>query len=262
MIRFLKTGISAEQDAADIAKVRQTVEAILADIEKRGDEAVREYSRKFDNWDPPAFELSAAQIQACVKAMSPRDVDDIRFAQAQIRNFAQIQKEALRDVEVETLPGRDPGPPEHPGEQRRLLRAGRQVSAARFGAHDHPHREGRRREAGHRLRAAVPGQAGAGHRHRHASGRRGRDLLPGRRAGDRRDGDRHGLDHGLRHGGRPGQRLRGRGQAAAGRPRRASICSPGPRRRWSSPTTAATRRCAPPICSGRPSTARPRRRSC
>ncbi len=105
MIRFLKTGISAEQDAADVAKVRQTVEAILADIEKRGDEAVREYSRKFDNWDPPAFELSAAQIQACVEAMSPREVDDIRFAQAQIRNFAQIQKDALKDVEVETLPG-------------------------------------------------------------------------------------------------------------------------------------------------------------
>jgi sulfopropanediol 3-dehydrogenase len=105
MIRSLKSGISAEQDAADVAKVRQTVEAILADIEKRGDDAVREYSRKFDSWDPPAFELSGAQIQACVDAMAPREVDDIRFAQAQIRNFAQIQKDALKDVEVETLPG-------------------------------------------------------------------------------------------------------------------------------------------------------------
>ncbi|MCC7546351.1 MAG: histidinol dehydrogenase [Burkholderiales bacterium] len=105
MVRFLKSGISAEQDAADIAKVRQTVEAILADIEKRGDEAVREYSRKFDNWDPPSFKLSDAEVQACIKAMSPRDVDDIKFAQTQIRNFAQIQKDALKDVEVETLPG-------------------------------------------------------------------------------------------------------------------------------------------------------------
>jgi sulfopropanediol 3-dehydrogenase len=105
MIRHLKAGISAEQDAADIAKVRQTVEGILADIEKRGDEAVREYSRKFDNWDPPSFKLSEAEIQACVKSMSARDVDDIKFAQAQIRNFAQIQKDALKDVEVETLPG-------------------------------------------------------------------------------------------------------------------------------------------------------------
>jgi sulfopropanediol 3-dehydrogenase len=105
MVRYLKSGITAERDAADTAKVRATVEGILADIEKRGDEAVRDYSRKFDNWDPPSFKLSSAEIQACVNAMSPRDVDDIKFAQAQIRNFAQIQKEALRDVEVETLPG-------------------------------------------------------------------------------------------------------------------------------------------------------------
>src|SRR3954453_4031159 len=105
MVRILKSGITAEQDAADAAKVRQTVEGILADIEKRGDEAVREYSRRFDNWDPPAFRLSGAEIAACVGALPARDVDDIKFAQAQIRNFAQIQKDALRDVEVETLPG-------------------------------------------------------------------------------------------------------------------------------------------------------------
>jgi len=105
MVRHLKTGISAEQDAADTAKVRAIVEGILADIEQRGDEAVREYSRKFDSWDPPTFKLSATEIQSCIHAMSPRDVDDIRFAQTQIRNFAQIQKDALRDVEVETLPG-------------------------------------------------------------------------------------------------------------------------------------------------------------
>src|SRR5262245_43628521 len=98
MIRYLKTGVSAEQDAADVAKVRQAVQAILGDIEKRGDDAVREYSRKFDNWDPPAFQLTAAQIEACIQAMSPRDIDDIRFAQTQIRNFAQIQKDALKDV--------------------------------------------------------------------------------------------------------------------------------------------------------------------
>src|SRR5262245_41098763 len=105
MVRFLKRGISAEQDAAESAKVRATVEAILADIEKRGDEAVREYSRKFDNWDPPELRLSDAQVETCIKTMSARDIDDIRFAQTQIRNFAQIQKAALHDVEVETLPG-------------------------------------------------------------------------------------------------------------------------------------------------------------
>ena len=105
MIRFLKTGITAERDAADIAKVRATVETILADIERRGDEAVREYSKKFDNWDPPSFKLSEREIQGCIEAMSPRDIDDIKFAQTQIRNFAQIQRDALKDVEVETLPG-------------------------------------------------------------------------------------------------------------------------------------------------------------
>src|SRR5690349_4041057 len=105
MVRFLKTGITAEQDAADIAKVRVTVEGILADIEKSGDEAVREYSRKFDNWDPPSFRMSNAEIDACVKALPARNVEDIEFAQTQIRNFAQIQKDALRDVEIETLPG-------------------------------------------------------------------------------------------------------------------------------------------------------------
>jgi sulfopropanediol 3-dehydrogenase len=105
MVRFLKTGITAEQDAADIAKVRSTVEGILADIEKRGDAAVREYSRKFDNWDPPSLRMSEAEIDACVNALPARNVEDIKFAQSQIRNFAQIQKDALRDVEVETLPG-------------------------------------------------------------------------------------------------------------------------------------------------------------
>jgi sulfopropanediol 3-dehydrogenase len=105
MIRFLKTGITAERDAADIAKVRATVETILADIESRGDEAVREYSKKFDNWDPPSFKLSEREVQGCIEAMSPRDIDDIKFAQTQIRNFAQIQRDALKDVEVETLPG-------------------------------------------------------------------------------------------------------------------------------------------------------------
>jgi sulfopropanediol 3-dehydrogenase len=105
MIRFLKTGITAERDAADIAKVRATVETILADIERRGDAAVREYSKKFDNWDPPSFKLSGSEIQSCIAAMSPRDIDDIKFAQTQIRNFAQIQRDSVKDVEVETLPG-------------------------------------------------------------------------------------------------------------------------------------------------------------
>jgi sulfopropanediol 3-dehydrogenase len=105
MVKFLKTGISAADDAAEQAKVRATVEAIIADVEKRGDAAVREYSEKFDRWSPTDFRLSPADIEASIAAMHPRDVEDIRFAQEQIRNFAKIQRDALRDVEVETLPG-------------------------------------------------------------------------------------------------------------------------------------------------------------
>ena len=105
MAIFLKTGISAEQDAADIAKVRKTVEDILADIEKHGDAAVRELSKKFDNWSPENFRMSKGEIEDCVRQLPKQVVDDIKFAQEQIRNFAQIQRDALRDVEVETLPG-------------------------------------------------------------------------------------------------------------------------------------------------------------
>ena len=105
MAIFLKKGISAEQDAADIVKVRKTVEDILADIESRGDQAVREMSKKFDNWSPEDFRMSRGEIEDCVRQLPKQVVDDIKFAQEQIRNFAQIQRDALRDVEVETLPG-------------------------------------------------------------------------------------------------------------------------------------------------------------
>jgi len=105
MAIWLKKGISAEEDAAQVSAVRKTVEQILADIEQRGDEAVRELSLKFDNWDPKEFRLTRAQIDECVKSLPKQVIDDIKFAQQQIRNFAQIQRDALREVEVETLPG-------------------------------------------------------------------------------------------------------------------------------------------------------------
>ncbi|MBN8507814.1 MAG: histidinol dehydrogenase [Burkholderiales bacterium] len=105
MIRHLKTGRTAEQSAQDAAKVRDTVAGILADIGNHGDAAVRELSQRFDQWAPESFRLSEAEIDACVRALTPGQLDDIRFAQAQIRRFAQVHKEALRDVEVETLPG-------------------------------------------------------------------------------------------------------------------------------------------------------------
>ena len=104
-IEFLKTGIDADAaDEAD-ARVRETVEGILADVRQRGDEAVRELSEQFDKWSPASFRLSDAQVKELVDSLPQQTIDDIKFAQAQVRNFAQIQKGALRDVEVETLPG-------------------------------------------------------------------------------------------------------------------------------------------------------------
>lgn len=105
MVRLLKAGVSQEKAAADDAKVRQTVETVLAEISQRGDTAVREYSTRFDNWSPASFRMSEVEIQACLAALSPEVIDDIKFAQSQIRNFAQIQRDSMREVEVETLPG-------------------------------------------------------------------------------------------------------------------------------------------------------------
>ena len=105
MIRFLKHGRSADDAASDDAKVRATVEAILADIGKRGDVATREYSTKFDKWSPASFRLTKPEIADCYKQLPQQAIDDIRFAQTQVRRFAEIQRAALQDVEVETLPG-------------------------------------------------------------------------------------------------------------------------------------------------------------
>ncbi|MHC6800789.1 histidinol dehydrogenase [Vibrio antiquarius] len=105
MARILKNGITEEASASNDAKVRQIVENILADIESKGNSAVRELSEKFDNWSPEQFRLSEEQIQACVDALDESTRHDIEFAQQQVRNFAQIQRDSLKDVEVETMPG-------------------------------------------------------------------------------------------------------------------------------------------------------------
>ena len=105
MARWLKTGISAGEKADADAKVRGIVEGLLADIAARGDAAVREYSQKFDKWDRADYRLTDQEIQACLDQLTGQDLADIRFAQAQVRNFAEHQKAALRDIEVETLPG-------------------------------------------------------------------------------------------------------------------------------------------------------------
>jgi len=105
VIKVIKSGIDADVAADMDAKVKATVEATLKDIETRGDAAVRELSEKFDNWSPESFRLSEEDIQAAMSRLPEHTIDDIKFAQAQIRKFAEIQKAALRDVEEETYPG-------------------------------------------------------------------------------------------------------------------------------------------------------------
>ena len=105
MIRTLKTGRTQEAKAEASAEVRAAVESILADVAERGDEAVRRYSESFDGWTPESFVLTEREIEACVASVPEQTVEDIRFAQEQIRGFALAQRAALTDVEVETLPG-------------------------------------------------------------------------------------------------------------------------------------------------------------
>jgi sulfopropanediol 3-dehydrogenase len=105
MATYLTTGKAAEEKAAEDAKVRETVERALDDIAKRGDEAVREMSVRFDKWDRDDYRLSQAEIDDCIGQLTQQDLEDIRFAQAQVRNFAEHQKSCLKDLEVETLPG-------------------------------------------------------------------------------------------------------------------------------------------------------------
>ena len=105
MARWLKRGMDAGAIKAADAKVRETVESILADIDARKDQAVKDLSKKFDEWAPADFKLSAHEIERAIAQVPQRDLDDIKFAQAQVRNFAQKQKETMHDLEVETLPG-------------------------------------------------------------------------------------------------------------------------------------------------------------
>jgi len=105
MPRWLKRGMDASAIKAADAKVRETVEGILAQVDARKDAAIRELSEKFDKWSPKDFKLSAQEVERAIAQVRKRDLDDIKFAQAQVRNFAQKQKETMRDLEVETLPG-------------------------------------------------------------------------------------------------------------------------------------------------------------
>jgi sulfopropanediol 3-dehydrogenase len=105
MENWIKRGQDETEVVAADRKVRDTVETILTDIAERGDAAVRELSVKFDKWDRDDYRLSEQEIEACLSQLSKRDIEDITFAQTQVRNFAQKQRESILDIEVETLPG-------------------------------------------------------------------------------------------------------------------------------------------------------------
>jgi len=105
MIRQIKAGQPAAVKAENSQQVRQTVETILAEISARGERAVREYSEKFDKWSPPRFRLAQTEIEDCVRSLPRQVIADIEFAQAQIRNFALAQRAAIKDTELQTLPG-------------------------------------------------------------------------------------------------------------------------------------------------------------
>ena len=105
MARYLKQGKPQNQRAEDDARIRQTVEALIENVEKNGDSAVRELSEQFDQWSPKSFFLNEQEIEHQLSRVSKRDLDDIRFAQKQVREFAEHQKRSLSDIEVETMPG-------------------------------------------------------------------------------------------------------------------------------------------------------------
>ena len=105
MAIWLKKAVSGDVRKEDDRKVRDAVEAILADIEQRGDEAVRAFSIRFDGWDRPDYRLSDSEIDQCIDSLDRQAIQDIEFAQKQVRNFAEEQRGAIRDIEVETVPG-------------------------------------------------------------------------------------------------------------------------------------------------------------
>ncbi|MEO0042706.1 MAG: histidinol dehydrogenase [Bacteroidota bacterium] len=102
---YIKKGITEADSFANQTKTRQVVEGILTDVQQHGDAAIRAISEKFDNWNPKSFRLSDTQIQAIISTIPENTIEDIKWAQAQVRRFAQIQKSTIHDIEIETIPG-------------------------------------------------------------------------------------------------------------------------------------------------------------
>ena len=167
MIHHLKTARSEEDRAEDDARVRATVEGILSDIETRGDAAVRELSEKFDKYSPEDFRLSDSEIEAAMQRVAPRDMEDIKFAQTQIRNFAEAQRASMTDIEVETMPGRGFGSQEHSGAICRLLCARWEIPNGRVRSYVGVDGFGRRRPTHRCFRSAAKRRAASRYRCRH-----------------------------------------------------------------------------------------------
>jgi sulfopropanediol 3-dehydrogenase len=171
-VQYLKSGKPAGERAEDDAKVRSIVSEALRDIEARGDAAVRDLATRFDGYTPASFRLSLDQIEALIAQVSPRDLDDIRFAQAQVRKFAQAQRASMQDIEVETLPGVILGHRNIPVQSVGCYVPRRQIPDGRQRAYVGADRRGRRRAAHHRQRPAGQRCAEPRHRRRDAHGRR------------------------------------------------------------------------------------------
>jgi len=105
MAKVLKAAVGKETVSAARAEVSDVVAGVIADIRVRGDEAVREYSKKFDNWAPENFKLTEEEIVRIISGVPAQVIDDIKAVQANVRAFAQLQKDSLQDFEVETMPG-------------------------------------------------------------------------------------------------------------------------------------------------------------
>src|SRR5215208_4386494 len=235
MARWLKRGRDPGAVAEDDAKISAAVEMMLVDIQARGDQAVRELSIRFDKWDRADYRLTDAEIRGCLSELSARDIEDIKFAQAQVRNFAEHQRAAMRDVEVETLPGVVLGHKHIPvqsigcyvpgGKYPLLASAHMSVITAKVAGVP-------------RIVTAAPSYQGR--------------SAPWRSARRRSRASTCWSGPAM-----PMWRRRSASSTAAS----ASTSSPARPRPSSSPTRPSTARSAPPTFSARPSTARPRRRS-
>ena len=183
MAKYLKTAAAESANEANDKKVQEVVAGIIDDVKKRGDVAVRELSEKFDGWSPSNFRLSQAEIDSMCSLVPRETIDDIRFAQDQIRNFAEYQKAALREYRSGNAAGRSSGASQYSRWERRLLCSGRTLSDGCVGAHEYRHRKSGRGGTDYRLHAADERQNPSRNDCGHGARRSRRNLRAGGRSG-------------------------------------------------------------------------------